>query len=101
MSAFGITPVLRGRHVTLEPLQYEHAAELALASEDGELSKLWYTLVPSRDSVAEYVETAIAQRDAGQSLPFAVRDGGGTIVGSTRYCNIVPMHRRVEIGYTW
>lgn len=101
MNAFAHTPVLRGRHVTLEPLQYEHAAELAEAAEEGELWRLWYTMVPSRDTVADYVETAIAQRDAGTSLPFVVRDAAGTVVGSTRYCNIAAPHRRVEIGYTW
>ena len=101
MSSFAITPTLHGRHVTLEPLAYEHAPALAEAAEDGELWKLWYTMVPSRDTVAGYVETAIAQRDAGLALPFVVRDAQGAIVGSTRYCNIAAAHRRVEIGYTW
>jgi RimJ/RimL family protein N-acetyltransferase len=35
-------------------------------------------------------------------LPFAVRElAGGTIVGSTRYHDIVVAIDRVEIGYTW
>ena len=35
-------------------------------------------------------------------LPGAVRDlASGTIVGSTRYHDIVPSVDRVEIGYTW
>lgn len=98
---FNATPTLKGEHVTLEPLHYEHAADLAAAADEGELWKLWYTMVPSRDTIAAYVETAIAQRDAGQSLPFVVRDAAGAVVGSTRYCNIAAAHRRVEIGYTW
>jgi RimJ/RimL family protein N-acetyltransferase len=101
VNVFATTPTLRGRHVTLEPLDYEHAPALADAAEDGELWNLWYTLVPSRDTVADYVETAIAQRNAGASLPFVVRDADGANVGSTRYCNIAAAHRRVEIGYTW
>ena len=101
MSLFTTTPTLRGRHVSLEPLQREHAPALADAADDGDLWKLWYTMVPSRDSVETYIDTALQQRDAGQSLPFAVRDAQGTIVGCTRYCNIAAAHRRVEIGYTW
>lgn len=101
MSAFATTPTLRGRHVTLEPLQREHAPALAQAADDGELWKLWYTMVPARGSAEAYVDTALAQRDAGLSLPFVVRDAAGAIVGSTRYCNIAAAHRRVEIGYTW
>jgi RimJ/RimL family protein N-acetyltransferase len=35
-------------------------------------------------------------------LPWAVRElATGTIVGSTRYHDIVPEIDRVEIGYTW
>ena len=35
-------------------------------------------------------------------LPFAVRERAtGSIVGSTRYHDIVPAVERVEIGYTW
>ena len=33
-------------------------------------------------------------------MPFAVVVGGRE-VGSTRYLNYVPEHRRVEIGWTW
>jgi N-acetyltransferase len=41
-------------------------------------------------------------QDAGQMLPWAVRDvATNTIVGSTRYHDIVRAIDRVEIGYTW
>ena len=101
MNAFETTPTLRGRWVTLEPLERSHLPALVEAASDGELWRLWYTSVPSPENAASYVDTALAQRDAGQSLPFVVRDAGGTIVGSTRYCNISAPNRRVEIGYTW
>lgn len=92
---------LTGTHVRLEPLQAGHTAALRDAAADGELWKLWYTSVPSPDTVDAYVATALAERDAGASLPFVVRDAGGTIIGSTRYCHVDVTHRRVEIGYTW
>jgi RimJ/RimL family protein N-acetyltransferase len=36
------------------------------------------------------------------AMPFAVRaKTTGEIVGSTRYFNVEPAHRRLEIGHTW
>jgi RimJ/RimL family protein N-acetyltransferase len=92
---------LTGTHVRLEPLRAEHADGLRGALADGELWRLWYTAVPKIDSVESYIAIALAERDAGVSLPFAVRDANGDIVGSTRYCNVEAAHRRLEIGYTW
>jgi RimJ/RimL family protein N-acetyltransferase len=92
---------LQGEHVRLEPLQAEHAAALNDAVNDGELWRLWYTAVPARNGVDAYIATALAERDAGDSLPFVVRDANGTIVGSTRYCHVDAKNRRLEIGYTW
>ena len=35
-------------------------------------------------------------------MPFVVRHNTtGAIVGCTRYLNVEPEHRRLEIGYTW
>lgn len=98
-----IEPVtLRGRHVTLEPLQAGHADELREAARDGELWHLWYTFVPRPEDTDAYIETALRYRNEGGSLPFAVREAGSdTVIGSTRYCNVDEANHRVEIGYTW
>jgi RimJ/RimL family protein N-acetyltransferase len=49
-----------------------------------------------------YVETALAMRDEKGAMPFVVRErAGGPVVGSTRYFNVEPAHRRLEIGHTW
>lgn len=48
------------------------------------------------------VDAALAGQAAGRELPFAtVERASGKVVGSTRYLNIEPAHRRLEIGYTW
>jgi len=79
-----------------------HAAELEVAAHDGELWTLWYTSVPGPGEGERYVETALEGARAGHMLPFVVRElSSGTIVGSTRYHDIVPAIDRVEIGYTW
>jgi RimJ/RimL family protein N-acetyltransferase len=101
-SSAWLQPVtLEGRHVRLEPLQADHAWALSQAVADGELWRLWYTSAPTPESVDAYIATALAERDAGLSLPFAVRDARGDIVGTTRYCHVDAKNRRLEIGYTW
>jgi RimJ/RimL family protein N-acetyltransferase len=100
-----ITPVpvtLEGNGVRLEPLSSDHRDALAAAAGDGRLWELWYTSVPSPESTATYIADALAGQKAGLMLPWVVRDlGSATIVGSTRYHDIVPAIDRVEIGYTW
>jgi len=93
---------LDGHGVRLEPLTPAHAAALRTAASDGRLWELWYTAVPEPDKVETYIEAALAGQRDGRMLPWAVRElAGGTIVGSTRYHDIVAEIDRVEIGYTW
>lgn len=98
-----IEPVtLRGEHATLEPLTREHAPALAQAAADGELWRLWYTSVPAPGREDAYVATALDMRENAHALPFVVRDNrSGAVVGCTRYFNVEPANRRLEIGYTW
>jgi len=97
-----VEPVLlRGRHVRLEPLAVAHVEGLRAATADGELWRLWYTSVPSPEGVSAYVEKALALRQSGAAMPWAVLDANGAVVGSTRYGNVDAEHRRVEIGWTW
>jgi N-acetyltransferase len=93
---------LEGHGVRLEPLTAAHRDGLAAGVTDGRLWELWYTVVPHPDDVAKYIADALAGQDAGKMLPWAVRElASGTIVGCTRYHDIVAEIDRVEIGYTW
>ena len=94
--------VLEREGIRLEPLSYDHRDGLADAASDGELWQLWYTSVPDSQSTQTYIADALKGQDAGLMLPWAVRDlETNTIVGSTRYHDIVAAIDRVEIGYTW
>jgi len=97
-----IEPVtLTGRHVQLEPLAAGHHDALVAAASDGELWKLWYTSVPSPQTMRNWLETALSMR-AHDDLAFAIRDmRDGSIVGSTRYFRVDAASRRLEIGHTW
>jgi N-acetyltransferase len=94
--------VLEGHGVRLEPLEPEHADALRAAVSDGELWRLWFTVVPEPDRMAAYIESARAAQAEGRMLPWAVREiTTNTIVGCTRYHDIVADIDRVEIGYTF
>jgi N-acetyltransferase len=93
---------LEGHGVRLEPLAPEHRDGLAAAAADGDLWRLWFTSVPEPRQTADYIADALAGQRAGHMLPWAVRDlATETIVGSTRYHDILTSVDRVEIGYTW
>ncbi|URD70802.1 GNAT family N-acetyltransferase [Leptospira borgpetersenii] len=93
---------LIGNHVELLPLRMEHCDALIQAVLDGELWKLWFTLVPSPDQMKSWIETALREQEQKQSLPFVVQlKVDRKIIGSTRYMNIEKTDRRLEIGSTW
>jgi len=93
---------LEGHGIRLEPLADEHHDELAVAAADGRLWELWFTAVPAPEQVHAYIAAALAGQRDGHMLPWAVRElTSGTIIGSTRYHDIVTAIERVEIGYTW
>ena len=98
-----LAPVtLEGHGVRLEPLATTHTEALAAATSDGKLWELWFTSVPEPERMAEYVDAALQGQRDGHMLAWVVRDlASDTIVGATRYHDIVPELDRVEIGYTW
>ena len=105
--------MLRGVTVTLRPLSVADTAALAAAAAESR-DRYGYIRVP--DGVEEargYIETALADRDTGRRLPFAI-EWQGRVVGSTSYLDVQqwrwpagsPRQRTdrpdsVEIGSTW
>jgi RimJ/RimL family protein N-acetyltransferase len=94
--------VLEGSRVRLEPLRLEHVADLALVAIDPLLWQ-WTIMGPQdEDGLRRWLETALANADAGIERPFATIDReSGRAIGSSRFLSIVPEHRRLEIGWTW
>ena len=94
--------VLEGRGIRLEPLSLDHEPGLGHAAADGSLWELWFTSVPRRDGMRRYIEDALEGQREGHMLPWAVVESSrGTVIGTTRYHDVVPAIDRVEIGYTW
>ncbi len=93
---------LEGHGIRLEPLTVAHHDALAAAAADGQLWELWFTSVPEPGATPPYIDAALKGQHDGHMLPWAVRDvASNTIVGTTRYHDIVAAIDRVEIGYTW
>ena len=65
---------LRGTHAVLEPLSLAHQRDLAEAVQDGELWKLWYTVIPEPDKMRAEIERRLDRQGQGAMLPFTVRD---------------------------
>jgi N-acetyltransferase len=93
---------LTGDLVVLEPLQDAHHDELVRAASDGRLWDLWYTSVPSPETMRADLADKLARQAAGETLPFTVRrTDTGAAVGMTTYLNIEADVPRLEIGSTW
>jgi RimJ/RimL family protein N-acetyltransferase len=98
-----ISPVtLEGKYVRLEPLSLAHEGPLNNAAADGELWNSTVTIVPTRETMASYIEAALSGQAQENEVPFAIiNKKSGDVVGSTRFYEIKPNDRRVAIGYTW
>jgi RimJ/RimL family protein N-acetyltransferase len=98
-------PVLNGRAIQLQPLREEHIDALSRIGLDPAVTRY----LPSRTStpadMAASVRDALAARAAGTAIPFVtilkVTGSDGLVVGSTRFLNIDPRNRHMEIGGTW
>jgi RimJ/RimL family protein N-acetyltransferase len=83
-------------------LTLHHEAGLRAAAADGQLWKLRVTSVPEPEQSRQYIEDALAMREAGNRFAFAVLDAAtGQVLGSTSFHDILPAVKRMEIGYTW
>ncbi len=95
--------VLKGRLVELVPLDHSHAAELFTAASRPEIWR--YMPVRGFTGIADlerWIETALEGARSGREEPFAIVDNAtGVAIGSTRYLNIRPLERALEIGWTW
>lgn len=107
--------VLEGKHIRLEPLDLRHGDGLvAAAAVDPDLYR-WSPVPQGRAAATKYIHTALASKQAGTAVPFAiVRRMDEVVIGSTRFWNLErwawpeghPSHGRsapdaCEIGYTW
>jgi RimJ/RimL family protein N-acetyltransferase len=95
--------VLTGKHVRLEPMTEEHVSDLA---EIGVGQPIWdfmvYGDMNSQDDMRNWVLDIMSRGEKGTDLPFVVIHlASGRVAGATRYLNIMPKDRGLEVGGTW
>ncbi len=99
-----IEPVtLDGRVVRLEPIAERHVTDLAKVGLEGEIWRyMRYGNMETIGQLSDWVRELLELQKQGTDLPFAViYKKTGVAVGSTRYLNIDPVDRSLEIGGTW
>lgn len=95
-------PTLTGQRIKLRPLELSDAPLLVEAASDGELWNLPFTVVPSAQTVKDYIQHALNGRQAGTILPLVTVDiESGKVIGCTRFWKIDAKNRKLEIGSTW
>jgi RimJ/RimL family protein N-acetyltransferase len=99
-----VEPVeLVGKFVRLEPLSEDHIPGLSLAGRDASIWQyMLYGEVTTEEKMRNWVRDILDRKATGTDQPFAVRHlQSGRLAGSTRYMEISPAHRSLEIGGTW
>jgi RimJ/RimL family protein N-acetyltransferase len=96
-----LTTRLEGSIVVLEPLTEENAEELWEPAQGAETWE-WLADLNRRERFDAWLELTFAAARTGTEGPFLTRQvGSGEAVGSSRYLNVRPADRVVEIGWTW
>jgi RimJ/RimL family protein N-acetyltransferase len=97
-----LNPQLEGALVRLEPFGREHVEPLWEAAQAAEI---WTWLAPigeSRELFERWLELTFEAAATGNEGPFATVDAqSGRVIGSSRFLNVRPADRVVEIGWTW
>ena len=99
-----LTPVtLKGRWLTLEPIEERHAPGIFDAMQDEEVCR-YLAWPPPRtlDETLSLIREALDVMARGQTIVYAqVWNATGRAVGSTRLLDVRPADRQVEIGATF
>jgi RimJ/RimL family protein N-acetyltransferase len=104
MGDLWVTPVtLTGKVVRLEPMTEAHVTGLAAV---GKNEKIWehmlYGNLTTEEAMREWVRVIISRQATGTDLPFTVFHlPSGRVAGATRFMEMRPEHRGLEIGGTW
>jgi N-acetyltransferase len=96
-----LTARLEGSIVALEPFGEEHVEQLWEAAQAAEIWT-WLANLNEREMFDKWIELTREAEESGTEGTFVTRAlSSGRIVGSSRYLNVRPADRVVEIGWTW
>ena len=92
--------VLTGEGVRLEPMSQDHAQGLYNRGRfDADWAYMPRACFIDQADTRQWIDEALEDP---ASLPFVILETSkNKVVGSTRFLNIRPQHRSLEIGWTW
>ena len=99
-----VTPVtLIGTYVRLEPMTEAHIPALAAIGAGKEFwNFMVYGKMEDEEDMAGWVRDILLRAENGTDLPFvAIHLESGRVAGATRYLNIMPNDKGLEVGGTW
>src|ERR1700733_2971940 len=80
--------VLSAPHVRLEPLALEHTEPPPRAADASRATYALQVVAATLPAMQAFITTALAEEERGESLPSAVLDAAGEVVGTTRFMTI-------------
>ncbi|MCU1501774.1 MAG: putative acetyltransferase [Ilumatobacteraceae bacterium] len=101
------SPTLTGRHVQLEQVRPEHAAELVAAANENRSTYAWTAVPATEPEMREYIAGSLREQEERTMVPFVQRRlADGVLVGCTRYLRLEwwagpDLPAEVEVGGTW
>jgi RimJ/RimL family protein N-acetyltransferase len=98
------TPItLTGKYVRLDPMTEAHIPALAEAGRDESIWRyMMYGDLTTEDGMRGWVREMLHRQADGTDLTFIVINvANGKLAGATRYIEMRPEHRSLEVGGTW
>ncbi|HXP50606.1 MAG TPA: GNAT family protein [Bacteroidia bacterium] len=93
---------LSGETVELISLEKKHFAELELAASDKKIWEFYPFDCSNSETFLNYYNLGLIEREKGTQFPFVIfHKQHKKLIGSTRYLDVQPKHRKLEIGFTW
>lgn len=94
--------ILENAIVRLIPLDISHVDTLLPIALEADLWKWTTQQITDRKSLLAYLELVLKEKAEGKAYPFLIIDKKREeVAGCTRYYDIQPGHKTLEIGYTW
>jgi RimJ/RimL family protein N-acetyltransferase len=94
--------ILTGEQIELVPVEEKHFDNLFTAASDKRIWEFYTGDWSVKETFLRVYNSTLKLREKGNEYPFVIlHKPSQKIIGSTRFLDIVPYDRRLEIGGTW
>jgi RimJ/RimL family protein N-acetyltransferase len=94
--------ILPGNSVELVSMEPHHFAALEKVAKDRRVWEFYPYDGSDSTTFQQLFKTSLDERDNGNQFPFTIyHKSSNLVIGSTRFMDIQPKHKKLEIGSTW